>query len=137
MLEKTSHPRAKTPHPVDAYVGTKIQFYRQAAGVTQQELGDVLGLTFQQIQKYESGMNRCSASALLTIATRLQIPIEDFFPLPDDTPRPIDLVTHPEAIVIGQAYERLAPTSRTIAKAFINRLAELEDCIEQSGGSVS
>lgn len=67
------------PHPVDIHVGKRIRELRNAAGMSQTVLGDAVGLTFQQIQKYENGKNRCSASRLYEFASILDVPVERFF----------------------------------------------------------
>ena len=69
----------KTPDPIDTHVGNKVRMRRKILGWSQQKLGDALGLTFQQVQKYERGTNRISASRLQRISDILQVPIEYFF----------------------------------------------------------
>ena len=66
-------------HPVDAHVGKRIRHRRWMVGMTQQQLADKVGIKFQQIQKYETGMNRVSASRLWDIADSLGVPISFFF----------------------------------------------------------
>ena len=66
-------------HPVDVHVGHRIRRRRLANGVSQEALGNVLELTFQQIQKYEKGANRVGASRLYTIAKILDVPVQYFF----------------------------------------------------------
>jgi transcriptional regulator with XRE-family HTH domain len=66
-------------HPVDAHVGKRIRHRRWMVGMTQQQLADKVGIKFQQIQKYETGMNRVSASRLWDIAESLAVPISFFF----------------------------------------------------------
>jgi transcriptional regulator with XRE-family HTH domain len=66
-------------HPVDIHVGKRIRHRRWMLGVTQQQLGDKVGIKFQQIQKYETGMNRVSASRLWDIAEALEVPVSFFF----------------------------------------------------------
>lgn len=66
-------------HPVDVHVGKRIRHRRWMVGMTQQQLGDIVGIKFQQIQKYETGMNRVSASRLWDIAKALQVSISFFF----------------------------------------------------------
>ena len=70
---------AETPHPVDLHVGSVIRARRKALGMTQQELARAIGLTFQQVQKYERGVNRISASKLYDTAVALKTPIHMFF----------------------------------------------------------
>lgn len=66
-------------HPVDAHVGKRIRHRRWMVGMTQQQLADKVGIKFQQIQKYETGMNRVSASRLWDIADALGVGINFFF----------------------------------------------------------
>lgn len=66
-------------HPVDAHVGARIRQRRWMLGMTQQALADRLGVTFQQVQKYEMGSNRVSASRLWSIARLLGVSVEFFF----------------------------------------------------------
>jgi len=66
-------------HPVDAHVGKRVRMRRLMLGMSQTKLGDALGLTFQQVQKYEKGANRISASRLQLIASIQQVPIAFFF----------------------------------------------------------
>ncbi len=66
-------------HPVDVHVGKRVRHRRWMVGMTQQQLGDIVGIKFQQIQKYETGMNRVSASRLWDIAQALDVSISFFF----------------------------------------------------------
>ena len=66
-------------HPVDAHVGKRIRHRRWMVGMTQQQLADKVGIKFQQIQKYETGMNRVSASRLWDVADALGVQISFFF----------------------------------------------------------
>ncbi len=67
------------PHPVDVHVGARVRMRRTLLGMTQTDLGDALGLTFQQVQKYERGTNRISASRLYDLSRVLDMSIEHFF----------------------------------------------------------
>jgi len=69
----------KIPNPVDRHVGARVRMRRMLAGVSQEKLGEALGLTFQQVQKYEKGSNRISASRLQQIAKMLDVPVAYFF----------------------------------------------------------
>lgn len=66
-------------HPVDVHVGKRIRHRRWLVGVTQQQLADQVGVKFQQIQKYETGANRVSASRLWDISDALEVPVSFFF----------------------------------------------------------
>lgn len=69
----------KKPNPIDVYVGTRIRLRRHILGLTQEKLGEKLGVTFQQIQKYEKGTNRVGASRLQEIADIMNVPVSYFF----------------------------------------------------------
>jgi transcriptional regulator with XRE-family HTH domain len=71
---------AHVPDPTDLYVGQMIRAQRRLQGVSQQQLADAIGLTFQQVQKYERAANRVSASKLLELAKALKVPVSTFFP---------------------------------------------------------
>ena len=66
-------------HPVDVHVGKRIRHRRWMIGMTQQQLAERVGIKFQQIQKYETGMNRVSASRLWDISDTLEVPVSFFF----------------------------------------------------------
>lgn len=72
------------PHPVDLYVGARLRSLRAARGVSQTKLGEKLGITFQQVQKYETGTNRVSASKLYDISRILNVQPNYFFEGLDD-----------------------------------------------------
>lgn len=69
----------KAPNPVDRYVGSRIRMRRIMLGMSQEKLGEALGLTFQQVQKYEKGTNRVGASRVQQIADILQVPVSFLF----------------------------------------------------------
>ena len=69
----------KAPSPVDKHVGSRVRMRRMMLAMTQEKLGKALGLTFQQVQKYEKGINRIGASRLQQISHILQVPVEFFF----------------------------------------------------------
>ncbi|WP_395448430.1 helix-turn-helix domain-containing protein [Aminobacter sp. UC22_36] len=69
----------KKPNPTDVYVGGRIRLRRNMLGMSQEKLGESLGITFQQIQKYEKGTNRVGASRLQAIAQILSVPVAFFF----------------------------------------------------------
>ncbi len=68
-----------TPHPTDKHAGQKLRTRRNMLGMSQTKLADALGLTFQQVQKYEKGTNRMGASRLQQISRILDVPVEFFF----------------------------------------------------------
>jgi transcriptional regulator with XRE-family HTH domain len=75
--------REHRPSPIDVHVGARVRLRRTLLGMSQEKLGEALGLTFQQIQKYERGVNRIGASRLFDLSRVLDVPIGFFF---DDMP---------------------------------------------------
>jgi transcriptional regulator with XRE-family HTH domain len=69
----------KAPNPVDKYVGSRVRMRRIMLGMSQEKLGEALGLTFQQVQKYEKGTNRIGASRIQQISGILQVPVSFLF----------------------------------------------------------
>ena len=81
---KSGHGRGTgIPSPVDVHVGARLRVRRTLMGMSQTALGEAIGLTFQQLQKYEKGTNRISASRLFALSWVLDVPVEYFF---DDMP---------------------------------------------------
>lgn len=77
----------KSPNPIDVHVGSRVRLRRMMLGMSQEKLGEHLGITFQQIQKYEKGTNRIGASRLQAIARVLAVPVSFFFEgAPGQTP---------------------------------------------------
>ncbi|MBO6834886.1 MAG: helix-turn-helix transcriptional regulator [Alphaproteobacteria bacterium] len=67
------------PHPIDAHVGRRVREARAAKGLSQEKLGNLLGISFQQVQKYEKGANRIGSSRLWALANALEVPVSFFF----------------------------------------------------------
>lgn len=107
-----------SPDPIDAHVGSRVRICRAHRDLSQADLGEAIGLTFQQIQKYERGTNRISASRLYEIAQVLDVPVSFFF---DDMPgtieqkppaeAPADPLTRREALEVVRAYHAIADKS--------------------------
>src|SRR5205814_7826417 len=105
----------RKPDPVDIEVGQRIKIQRIAAGLSQTELGENVGVTFHQVQKYEKGANRVGAGRLTQIARVLNIPVNAFFEGRETLDRvaqqgvesPLSLITHPHAFRLLQAYSTL------------------------------
>ncbi len=114
--------RVERAHGVDVHVGARVRLRRKALKMSQQELAKHLNLTFQQVQKYERGSNRISASKLYEIANVLQVPIAFFFegyhddrtPLQPIGPgAPVQEFLHSmEAIDLGHAYLAIASSAQ-------------------------
>lgn len=67
------------PHPIDVHVGSRVRLRRNMLGLSQEKLGEAIGLTFQQVQKYERGANRIGASRLMELSVVLDVPVSFFF----------------------------------------------------------
>lgn len=80
----------KKPNPIDIHVGGRIRLRRNMLGMSQERLGESLGITFQQIQKYEKGTNRVGASRLQAISSVLNVPVSFFF---EDAPGSVSPTT--------------------------------------------
>ena len=103
----------KNPHPVDVHVGSRVRLRRNLLGLSQSKLGDTVGLTFQQIQKYERGANRMGGSRLYQFAQILDVPVSFFF---DDMPENLnDLAPAVETVVIDQIEKTEVPEEEVAA----------------------
>lgn len=83
VAHRRGRPKNGKPNPIDVHVGSRVRLRRTLLGMSQEKLGEALGLTFQQVQKYERGANRIGASRLYTISIVLDVPVSFFF---DDMP---------------------------------------------------
>ncbi len=105
-------------HPVDVHVGKRIRHRRWMTGTTQQQLAEKVGIKFQQIQKYETGMNRVSASRLWDIAHALDVPVAFFFDGLDAavaenrSDMPSDVLSDREALELLRSYYAIPETQR-------------------------
>ena len=90
---------AASPNPIDVHVGKRLRLRRTLLGMSQERLGELLGLTFQQVQKYERGANRIGSSRLFELGQILDVPVSFFF---DDMPR-ADAAAGHAAIGFGPA----------------------------------
>lgn len=97
MGTHTSPSRSRSStQALDVGIGQRVRLRRTILGLTQQQLGVSVGLSFQQIQKYERGLNRISASLLVDLGRALDVPVSFFF---DDLPAPPDPVPAPESLL--------------------------------------
>lgn len=106
-------------HPVDVHVGKRIRHRRWVSGTTQQQLADQVGIKFQQIQKYETGMNRVSASRLWDIAHALGVEVAFFFEgldtaliESDGSGMPSDVLSDKEALDLLRSYYAIPENQR-------------------------
>lgn len=111
------------PNPIDIHVGSRLKLRRTMMGMTQEKLGDRLGVTFQQVQKYEKGTNRIGASRLQEIAEILEAPVSFFFEeaspmeLTKPSPRPMQGFAEPDADTF-QTPQGNPSEAHALAKAF-------------------
>lgn len=111
----------KKPNPIDIHVGSRVRLRRMMTNMSQEKLGEHLGITFQQIQKYEKGTNRIGASRLQSISSVLQVPVSFFF---DGAPNPagatnpsgmeensssymVEFLSSPEGLQLNKAFSRI------------------------------
>lgn len=107
-------------HPVDVHVGKRVRHRRWLIGMTQQQLAEKVGIKFQQIQKYETGANRVSASRLWDIADALDVPVSFFFEGLEEGPKaeneksvaPADLMGDKEALDLVRSYYAIPENQR-------------------------
>tara|TARA_R110002111_G_scaffold45711_1_gene82615 strand:- start:398 stop:817 length:420 start_codon:yes stop_codon:yes gene_type:complete len=109
----------RVPNPVDMHVGSRIRLRRQLMKMSQEKLGDELGVTFQQVQKYERGANRVGASRLYRLSRVLEVPIQFFFEdlsdLPlvagmaegDQTPIVYNFIQSSDGVSLAEAFSRI------------------------------
>ena len=107
------------PNPIDIHVGSRVRLRRQLLKMSQEKLGDELGVTFQQIQKYERGANRVGASRLYRLSRALDVPVQFFFEgLVDETPiagvaegdqTPIvyDFIQSSDGVTLAESFSRI------------------------------
>ena len=101
-------------NPIDLLVGSRIRTFRKSRGMSQAQLGEKLGVTFQQVQKYENGMNRVGASRLQMMSTALGVPVGHFFTDKVETKRGSaePLAFDPQALRFAEAFARLRTIKR-------------------------
>ena len=140
---------ASVPNPVDVHVGHRVRLRRTLLGMSQEKLGKALGLTFQQVQKYERGVNRIGSSRLYRLSQILDVPVSFFF---DDMP-PLDQAAAPglregpaepfekdpmvkrETLELVRAYYRITdPTARKRLYELTKAIANMSSNVAGAGG---
>jgi transcriptional regulator with XRE-family HTH domain len=128
----------KKPNPTDVHVGSRVRLRRNMLGMSQEKLGELLGITFQQVQKYEKGSNRVGASRLQAISSILNVPVSFFF---EDAPgtegrQPgfgedgstsyvVDFLSSTEGIQLNRAFVKISdPKVRRKIVDLVKALAE-------------
>ncbi len=121
------------PDPIDKYVGGQLRLRRAQIGMTQSDLGSKLGLSFQAVQKYETGENRISASRLYQLSRVLDVPLAYFFDGLDgagqaeDEAVNSDLSRKEAAMVLGTYYRISDPRLRSACLLIMGRMADRAD----------
>jgi len=126
----------KLPNPTDKHVGSRVRMRRMMLGISQEKLGDALGLSFQQVQKYEKGANRISASRLQYLTQILQVPVSFFFegaprlpgasqaagtaPSPDDV---TDFLATSDGLALTKAFTRIK--DRKLRRGIVDLVDEI------------
>ncbi len=134
---------AKVPNPIDAYVGSRVRTRRLMLGMSQERLAEQIGVTFQQVQKYEKGTNRIGASRLQAIAGVLAVPVAFFFQ--QDNSQPLnteglgaingledlsDFLTSKEGLNLNKAFMKINdPSVRQSVLTLIKSLASASDSL--------
>ena len=141
-MSDTTGEAQRSPNPVDLHVGGRVRMRRKVLGVSQERLAEALGLTFQQVQKYERGANRVSASKLYEIARFLSAPIAYFFEGLSDPAAPggagvddsgaeqfvHEFLMTPEGLELAAAFPKIArPRLRRRILDLVRALAEEDD----------
>ena len=138
-------PPKKTPNPIDIHVGSRIRLRRNMISMSQEKLGEALGITFQQIQKYEKGTNRVGASRLQQISQVLGVPVSFFFEdAPGDAPPQggmaeanssayvVDFLSSSEGLQLNRSFARISDPK--VRRKIIELVRTLADEPEPSAG---
>lgn len=131
----------KKPNPIDIHVGSRVRLRRNMLGMSQEKLGEALGITFQQIQKYEKGANRIGASRLQAIGSVLNVPVSFFF---EDAPGEtggskgfseensasyvVDFLNSSEGLQLNRAFVKIADPK--VRRKIIDLVKSLSDSAE-------
>jgi transcriptional regulator with XRE-family HTH domain len=144
----------KSPNPIDKHVGSRVRMRRVLIGMSQERLGEALGLTFQQVQKYEKGTNRIGASRLQQISNILGMPVEFFFDgapahesspaggpglrEPADTPYVADFLASNEGVQLNRAFLRIRePKLRRRVVDLVNAIAGEDELVQAAAAPVA
>jgi len=136
----------KQANPIDAHVGQRVRLRRMLVGMSQERLGELLGLTFQQVQKYEKGINRIGAGRLFEVAGILDVPISFFYEdligdkaraargfAEGGSPPPVmEFVSSGEGLQLSLAFMRIKDTK--VRRKILDLVRSLADETEGKGG---
>jgi transcriptional regulator with XRE-family HTH domain len=140
-------PGRKRANSIDAHVGNRVRLRRMLNGMSQERLGELMGLTFQQIQKYEKGVNRIGAGRLYRLSKVLGVPVQFFFdeapPLEDAVPAVgfaeqaaetyvVDFLNTREGLELNRAFVQI--TDHTVRKRVVDLVKSLAGQASEAGG---
>jgi transcriptional regulator with XRE-family HTH domain len=127
----------KQANPIDIQVGNRVRIRRMLIGMSQERLGDLLGLTFQQVQKYEKGVNRIGAGRLFEVARILNVPVDFFYEglnalteggLGDGAPPVMEFISSGEGLQLSLAFMKIKDAKvRKRVLDLVKSLAEEEE----------
>jgi len=130
------------PNPIDQHVGSRVRLRRQLKKMSQEKLGDELGVTFQQVQKYERGANRVGASRLYRLSRVLEVPVQFFFEglgdkttvtgLAEDDQTPIvyDFIQSSDGVSLAESFSRISDSKvRRRVLELVRTLASEEELV--------
>jgi len=133
--------KPKSPDEIDAHIGRQVRMRRKMAGMSQEKLGEQLGVTFQQVQKYEKGANRIAASRLYQIADVLSTPLSYFLPEAGEgdgqpgfaekqTAFVMDFVSTAEGVELNRSFTRIS--NARVRRRLIDLVSELAKEFEEN-----
>jgi len=130
----------KSPNAIDVLVGRNIRIQRLAKGLSQIDLAGQLGVTFQQVQKYERGANRIGAGRLVGIAIALRVPVMTLFEgirgaRAAVDPSPQALLANPEHLLLLQAFSRVE--DKAVRRALVGLVLQVAHCRKRRGSTVT
>jgi transcriptional regulator with XRE-family HTH domain len=126
--------KPRSPNTVDQHIGSRIRQRRNELHLSQEKLAEAMGISFQQVQKYEKGTNRVAGSRMVQIAVLLKADIDFFYPAKANGQRPVasimdGFLASKDGVVIAEAFVRIKdPQVRHIIASSIARLAGALDC---------
>jgi transcriptional regulator with XRE-family HTH domain len=131
----------KQANPIDIQVGNRVRIRRMLIGMSQERLGDLLGLTFQQVQKYEKGVNRIGAGRLFEVSRILNVPIDFFYEglsapqpglsEPENAPPVMEFVSSGEGLQLSLAFMKIKDAK--VRKRVLDLVKSLAEEEEQKG----
>ncbi|WP_029012306.1 helix-turn-helix domain-containing protein [Niveispirillum irakense] len=137
-------PKLGKPNPIDVHVGSRVRLRRTLLGMSQEKLGEAIGLTFQQVQKYERGANRIGASRLFDLSRVLDVPVSFFFDdmqsqdgqAADPAPTPMPEAGEPDPMAKRETLELVRAYYRITDPSVRKRIFELTKAVANASETV-